>query len=140
MKSNFATWSDDCAAAVAAIRPHFLPFVRSLDSRTLETDWEKKPFSVSAGLKNKGLSLSVTGGTITAPITLWERHLGRYIETNGSTDISLYRDCGPLGSYLVVCIDLFFQHLRGGGACECFGRSTRNLQDTHELIQPYRGS
>ena len=141
LKSDFATFLGASAAAVAAVRPHYLPFVRSLGSRALETTSQKKAFSASVEPASKELSICVAGKTISVPVTLWERYLGRYLETIGDTHLSLYRECGPLRSYLVLITDLFFLHLRDG-PCECFGRSSENIEDAafqRQLIQLDKG-
>ena len=128
MKSDFANFlgASAAAAAVAAVKPHYLPFVRSLGSRVLETTSQKKAFSASVELEpaSKGLSISVAGKTMSVRVTLWECYLSRYLETNGDTDLSLYQECGPFRSYLVLITDLFFLHLRDG-PCECFGVAAR---------------
>ena len=99
IQANFPGASE---AAVAAVRPHYLPFVRSLGSRALETTSQKKGFSASVEPASNELSICVAGKTIAVPATLWERYLGRYLQTIGDTDLSLYRECGPLRSYLVL--------------------------------------
>jgi len=133
MESRFLIGPDNPAGLV--VRPHFLPWIRSLACRQLETRYQKKAFSVSVIEVNKELSLAVGGVTISVLPRLWETYINRYFETGGATDLASYRECGPLSSYLVRLADLFMDHLMDG-RCECLGINSGFANDMDFQISP----
>lgn len=106
---------------VNQVSPHFIPFVRSIGSVCLETDDKKLRFSVRAGdhpVQELNISFCTGSQTSLRPVR-WKPYLHRYLESNGATDLGMYRDIGPWGNYLVPVMVRFFQHLLGE-QCLCF--------------------
>ena len=104
-----------------SVEPHLLPWIRSIQPVTLETEARQKHFTVSvANNPFKELELSLFSGFRTSVShRLWKHYLAQYLFLNGATDLRLYRDIGPLGSYLLPVMVRFLLHLRNE-ECLCF--------------------
>ena len=117
-----------------AVSPHFMPFVRSMESLNLETGLLKKRFSVTVKEgSEQALEVCLPSGTrISIPIRRWRRCIQRYLDLEGETDLVLYRDIGPLNSYLVPIVERFFVHLRSE-RCNCFYPLAVNNKEKEEI-------
>ena len=104
-----------------SVKPHFPPFIRSIESIALEVLEGKTWFTVKiGGHPHEGLEISWgIASRRTVPASQWKHYLHRYIDEDGSADLRLYEDIGPMRIYLVPVIARFFNHLRYE-RCRCF--------------------
>ena len=106
-------FGSDSYQGFRAVKPHFLPWIRTVELQTFQTDSKKHGFTVRIANKVTGdLEVSLQSGSrLIIPSRRWKYHLFRFIQ---APDL----DEGFGGSYLIPLVEQFFDHLKED--CGCF--------------------
>lgn len=128
--------SQDRLLFVKSVAPHLFPWIR-FQTLEFQTEARGKQFSVRI-LDQEERVMGIYpefGRVCRVGPSLWKRFLQRYIAAEGTTALYIYRDLGPMGSYLLPVIEAFFKHLRTE-ECRCFDVKKADSQ----MTKPAHGS
>ena len=114
-------FGSDTYLGFRAVKPHFLPWMRSVELQTFQTDSKKHGFTVRIANDTTGdLVVSLQSGSeLMIQSRRWKYRLFEFIQTP-----DLVRGFGGSyggfgGSYLKPLVERFFDHLKDD--CGCFG-------------------
>ena len=96
------------------VKPHFLPWVRRVESQTFQTDSKQHGFTVRIANEITGdLEVSLQSGSeLIIQSRRWKYRIFQYIQAPDLVG-------GFGGSYLKPLVERFFEHLKD--ECHCFG-------------------
>ena len=99
------------------VKPHFLPWVRRVESQTFQTDSKQHGFTVRIANEITGdLEVSLQSGSeLIIQSRRWKYRVFQYIQAPDLVG-------GFGGSYLKPLVERFFEHLKD--ECNCFGPTT----------------
>lgn len=106
-------FGSDSVQGFRAVKPHFLPWVRTAILQTFQTDSKQHEFTVIIANEDTGdLEISLqSGARLIIKSRLWKYSLFRYIH---GSDLVEGFGC----SYLKQLAERFFEHIKGD--CGCF--------------------
>ena len=107
-------FGSDTYLGFRAVKPHFLPWMRSVELQTFQTDSKKHGFTVRIANDTTGdLVVSLQSGSeLMIQSRRWKYRLFEFIQTPDLVG-------GFGGSYLKPLVERFFDHLKDD--CDCFG-------------------
>ena len=117
--SRHFLFGSDTYLGFRAVKPHFLPWIRSVELQTFQTDSKQHGFTVRIANESTGdLEVSLQSGSqLIIQSRRWKYRLFEFIQAP-----DLVGAFG--GSYLKPLVERFFDHLKDD--CGCF-RSTPGL-------------